>query len=118
MLVTNSYVVVVRDVKAGQTVDIAQESSAGNLVYQSDAVFWDDIFYSFISYRASDSQEMAAALYAGVALIKQQTTIGADQVIVAGAARDYDGSTAGGCEETSYGCLYTVAEQEVSDAAD
>jgi hypothetical protein len=122
MLAAENSVLVLPELKAGQTVDIADAIAGGDVVFQYNTEFWDDVYYSFVGdyYGSSGTEideELAAVLYTGVTSIKQRVT-DSGSIIVAGAVRDYDRATTGNCAEISYGCFYTVAEQEVSDAAD
>jgi hypothetical protein len=125
MLLSDEYAVVLADVKAGQTVEID-----GNAVLVTDASYWDDVYYNFVGYQYSSAatymfsgsdeeidQEMASALYTGVSKIRSKISGSSDKILVAGCTKDFEPATSGKCAEISYGCLYTIAEQEVSDAA-
>jgi hypothetical protein len=122
-LVSDSYIVVLSDIKAGETVDLAKEAGSGRVLYSNDMDYWDDIYYSLVGWGYGNTgvatdQEMAAALYIGATEAKKQVTTGTGKILVAGCVRDFDKAVSSKCKEISYGCLYTIAEQEVSNAAD
>jgi hypothetical protein len=122
VLASDNYMVVLSDVKAGETVDLAQEAGSGRFVYCNDVDFWDDVYYSLVGWGYGNTgvatdQEMAAALYIGATEARQQISTDTGRILVAGCVQDFDKAVSSKCKEISYGCLYTIAEQEVSDAA-
>jgi hypothetical protein len=122
MVASDDYLIVLSDVKAGQTIDIAEEEAAGNVVFEYPvSYYWDDVYYNFVGYRNTGTgvdEELAAALFVGSCEARQQIETGTGKVMAVGVVRDYEKATTGECNEVSYGCFYNIAEQEVSDAAD
>jgi hypothetical protein len=118
-LVSSDYLIVLKDVAAGQTVDIAQKEKAGDIFFQNEAIYMDDIYYSLVGFGDTGiDPDLAAALFLGMNQTHGQIENDTSKVIALAPVRDYDSATAGDCKEISYGCLYAVTEQEVPDAAD
>ena len=83
----------------------------------------DDVYYNILdvygNLQANEEQyDLLAALFIGSCTAKQKCEWGAGQIVVSGVVADYDRTVDSKCVESSYGCLYTIAEQEASNAAD
>jgi hypothetical protein len=123
VLMGNECIVVFSDLKSGETIDVAKEYAAGNYILYSTVVYWDDIYYSLVEedYGINGDEldkEMTAALYAGGDTVQSELSADGTNVVVAGITRDFDSQITSDCTAYSYGCLYTVSEQEVTDASD
>ena len=59
---------------------------------------------------------MAAALYLGLCQIRRKNDV-SGTVVVEGVTADYGKTIESRCSEISFGCLYTIAGQEVSHAS-
>lgn len=123
MLTSSDYVMMVSDVKAGETVDIAQARKDNRVVYEMSQSYPADIFYDLVDLygRSSNSiedRDLKAALYIGMCMAMQQDGLESGQIMAAGIVPDYQKTVESKCMETSYGCLYTIAEQEVTDVTD
>lgn len=111
----DSYIMVVSDVKAGETIDLQQAVQDGRCVYENPVSYYDDLLYSMLSvysYQPNVEYERddLAALLIGLGVADGARPAGREQAVIAGVVRDYDKTIAGKCNETSYGCLYSYAE--------
>lgn len=113
-------IMVIENVKAGETVNLQQAERDGRCVYQNritvdvgDLLLYSSAIslYSRSNREAYPVDEMAALLI-GMGVAKEKAP-DADCAIIAGLMRDCDRVTVGKCNETSYGCLYGYAETEV-----
>lgn len=110
-----SYIMVLSDVKAGETIDLQQAVRDGRCVYEDSVSYYDDLLYSMVSiygYRSDLEYERddMAALLIGLGIADGAKPAGKEQAVIVGVVRDYDKAVAGKCNETSYGCLYSYAE--------
>lgn len=111
----DSYIMVVSDVKAGETIDLQQAVQDGRCVYENSVSYYDDLLYSMLSVYSYQSnveyeRDDLAALLIGLGIADGARPAGHEQAVIAGVVRDYDKAVAGKCNETSYGCLYSYAE--------
>ncbi|MDE5950864.1 MAG: hypothetical protein K2H12_04705, partial [Acetatifactor sp.] len=113
-------IMVIENVKAGETVNLQQAEREGRCVYQNritvdvgDLLLYSSAIslYSRSNREAYPVDEMAALLI-GMGVAKEKAP-DADCAIIAGLMRGCDRVTVGKCNETSYGCLYGYAETEV-----
>lgn len=112
---SDSYIMVVSDVKAGETIDLQQAVKDGRCVYENPVPYYEDLLYNMLSIYSYQSdveyeQDDMAALLLGLGIADGARPAGEEQAVIAGIVRDYDKTTAGKCNETSYGCLYSYAE--------
>ncbi|MCM1105572.1 MAG: hypothetical protein NC355_01380 [Blautia sp.] len=138
----DNYVMIFSDVKAGETLDIAQAVKDGRCLYESEIQSIDDMYYnqfgyyygSGIAYSSSANtysvvaqKEIGradmAALFVGLGIAdekREQSAYGAKRACIVGLVTDSGRTVAGRCEETAYSCLYSFADidmEEVYDAA-
>lgn len=122
LVMSDNYFMVISDVKAGETVDLKQAVTDKRVVYEQATQYIDDVYYSLVGYYGNGTAEaedtdMLAALVISACQEKQKFESGTNKIFVAGVVKDYTKTVKSKCFETSYGCLYTIAEQEVSNAA-
>ena len=116
----NSYIMVISDVRAGETVDLKQAVSDGRCVYQGNTPYFDRLLYDVVGlyedYREYEQDDMAALLIGlGVAEERKPQL---RTVIVAGVVKDYDKAVADRCSETAYGCFYSYVQTGTGMADD
>ena len=118
--VSDDTVMVFSDVKAGETITIDGKSKKPLLSQQIS--YFDDV-YSVLSQDNMNGntysykhKDMAAALYLGLCQIRRQNDV-SGTVVVEGVTADYGKTIESRCSEISFGCLYTIAGQEVSHAS-
>lgn len=120
-VISDEYFMAIKDVKANETVDLAQARKDKRIVNEQTAVYVDDIYYKLVDYygysKDEEDKDLLAALFIGMCSARQECQWGSGQVVVCGVVADSNQTVASKCFETSYGCLYTIAEQEVSNAA-
>lgn len=120
-LLSDDHFMAVKDVKANETVDLAQAKKDKRIVYDQTTQYIDDVYYSMVeNYRNAkdtEDQDLYAALFIGMCTARQECEWGRGQIVVCGVTADSGKTVADKCFETSYGCLYTIAQQEVSDAS-
>ena len=118
--VSDDTVMVFSDVKAKETITIDGKSKKPLLSQQIS--YFDDVYNvlsednmngNTYSYKHKD---MAAALYLGLCQIRRQNDV-SGAVVVEGVTGDYGKTIKSRCSEISFGCLYTIAGQEVSNAS-
>ena len=119
--VSDDTVMVFSDVKAGETITIDGKSKKPLLSQQIS--YFDDV-YSVLSQDNMNGntysykhKDMAAALYLGLCQIRRKNDV-SGTVVVEGVTADYGKTIESRCSEISFGCLYTIAGQEVSNASD
>lgn len=115
-------IMVIENVKAGETLDLQQTLKDGRCVYQSRNVanVRDLALHSAISIYSTAKQERRyseddiAALLIGLGVANEENPRPGDwdYAIIAGLIKDCEKVTAGKCKETSYGCLYGYAKTE------
>lgn len=111
---------VFRDVKAGENLDLQQALADGRCVYQDSSVekvrdlLYTDLI-SIYDYRSPADREYRdddmGALIIGLGAAMETVPKGRDYAVIAGIVKDYDKAVADRCQETSYGCLYGYAER-------
>lgn len=116
-------VMIIENVKAGETLDLQQAEKDGRCVYQSriiddvgDLLLYSDIvsIYNYSHHQEQRySEDEMAALILGLSVAKEAAPKGGDCAVIAGLIKDCGRVTAGKCKETSYECLYGYAETEV-----
>ena len=118
--VSDDTVMVFSDVKAGENITIDGKSKKPLLSQQIS--YFDDV-YSVLSQDNMNGntysykhKDMAAALYLGLCQIRRQNDV-SGTVVVEGVTADYGKTIESRCSEISFGCLYTIAGQEVSNAS-
>ena len=118
--VSDDTVMVFSDVKAGETITIDGKSKKPLLSQQIS--YFDDV-YSVLSQDNMNGntysykhKDMAAALYLGLCQIRRKNDV-SGTVVVEGVTADYGKTIESRCSEISFGCLYTIAGQEVSNAS-
>jgi hypothetical protein len=123
LLMGDECMLVFSDLKSGETLDVAKEYAAGNYIVYNNTAYWDDVYYSLVDpdYGNNDvelDKEMTSALYAGGDSIQSLISADGKSVVVAGITKNFGSQIVSDCTEYSYGCLYTVSEQEAGDAKD
>jgi hypothetical protein len=123
ILIGDECTIAFADLKSGDTLDVAKENAAGRAILYNSASYWDDIYYSLVDTDYGNNgveldKEMTSALYAGGNLVRSQIPDDGRSVGVAGITKDFKNQITSDCTEYSYGCLYTVSEQEAGDAED
>lgn len=121
LLMSDNYIMVIPDVKAGETVDLEQASKDKRIYYEMATEYVDDLYYGLLGYYSgntleSEENDILAALMISATQGRQMMGSGSNKIFVSGAVPDYTKTVKSKCSETSYGCLYTIAEQEVSNA--
>lgn len=118
----NSYITVISDVKAGETVDIQQAVIDGRGVYQESVPYFDDLLHSMVGVYLSRSrdyeQDDMAALFIGLGIAEKKKPQSGGSAIIAGVVKDYDKVFTDKCSEISYGCLYSYAQFKSGAAGD
>ncbi len=114
-------IMVVSDVKGGETIDLQQAVKDGRCVYQNSYSYYNQLLRHMLGIygRGSNSyqEEDMAALLVGLGAAAEGSQSGAQRAVIAGVVKDYEKAAAGRYNETSYGCLYSYAELEVEDNA-
>ena len=117
---SDDMVMVFSDVKAGETIAIDQKTK--KLLFSQQISYFDDV-YSVLSEDNMNGntysykhKDMAAALYLGLCQIRRQNDV-SGAIVVEGVTADYPKTIQSKCSEVSFGCLYTIASQEVSNAS-
>lgn len=118
----DSYIMVFSDVKAGETLDLAQAAADGRCVYQYAAPYYDSLLYDMVSlYNPSSSmayeQDTMAALLTGIGIAESNKPLDGDYASVVGVVKGYDKVVASKCDEIAYGCIYGYAGMEVEQGA-
>ena len=119
LLVSDDYLLVMEDVKAGERVAINAKNK--KILYSQAISYDDDIYTALVQDHYSSSslyerKDLAAALYLGWCQIRGGNNV-AGSVIVAGVTDAYPKTIKSKCSQLSFGCLYTIAGQEVSHAS-
>lgn len=120
LLMSDDYIMVLSDVKAGERISIGSKNA--KIKVQQAIAYFDDV-YSVLStddYNSSginyEHPDLVSALYLGICQVMRQNDV-SGSVVVAGTVDSYEKTVKGKCSELSFGCLYTIAKQEVSDAS-
>lgn len=111
------YAIVIKDVKKGETIDLAKIHKSSRVVYETN--YPEDIFYDMVQQDIGGSKDknldLIAALSIGVNVANGHRNQG--HALVCGVVPDYEKAASDKCREISYGCLYTIAEQEGNHAS-
>ncbi len=123
LVASDDYLIILKDVKKGETVELVKAGKDGRVVYQSDDAYMNDLLYSLqgmgmttIKNQDKDRQ-LYAALAAGMYDARRKAQYGANQAVICGIVPDYKKTVADKCTEISFACPYAVAEQEVNGAS-
>ncbi len=107
-----------KDVKAGETLDLPQAERDGRCIYQSrnmedvgDLLLYGGIGMSYYGNAQFEEEDMEAFLI-GLGMARQAAPE-MGQAVIAGLIGERGRVSAGKCKETSYQCLYGYAETEV-----
>lgn len=117
---SNTYIMVVSDVKAGETVDMQQAARNGRCVYEGNIPYFDNLLYDLVGIygmRMDYDQDDMAALLIGLG-VADQNKPQMGSVVIAGVVKDYDKAVADKCNETAYGCFYSYAQAGTRTADD
>lgn len=112
----DDYMIVVDNVKAGETLDLSKLHKSNRVVYETN--YPDDVFYEMVQSNRSDESErsdLKAALTIGLNTANKYRNQG--QVLICGVVPDYEKTASDKCREISIGCLYATAKQEGNHAA-
>ena len=111
--------VLLSDVKAGETVDLAKEKpfQEQTLNYLEDALSMLQCYGNGTNGR-TDTKDTDAigALLVGACYTAGEGTWDSNQVSIVGVVLDFTKTVDSKCKETAFGCLYTYAKQEGKDA--
>ncbi len=114
----NAGIMVFSDVKAGETLDIAQAAADGRCVYQNTSTYLDSLRYDMLGlygYSTSSIQyerDDVSALFIALTIANEGNPNPAKNAVIAGVVPDYEKAVADKCKEISYGCLYSYVEME------
>lgn len=120
LLVSDDYVMVFSDVKAGETINL--DTDRKKAVVTQPVSYVDDISNLLVEGYTGNADvtyehpDLAAALSIGVSQIRRQNDV-TGSVIVEGVTQQYPKTIKSKCSEMAFGCLYTLAAQEVSNAS-
>lgn len=113
---------VLKDVKAGENLDLQQAISDGRCVYQNSSVekvrdlLYSDLI-SLYDYRSAVGRDYRdddmGVLIMGLGVAVEAVPKGREYAVIVGIVKDYDRAVAERCQETSYGCLYGYGETGV-----
>ncbi len=108
---SETYIMVLSDVKAGETLDLKQADADGRCVYQDpvNASHFDRLLYNMVGIYENDREydrDGMAALLIGLGVAEGKKPQGS-HIIIAGVAEDYDKAVADKCNEVSFGCFYS-----------
>lgn len=118
-VMSESYIMVFSNVKAGETIDLGQAMLDGRCVYQNNYSYYGDLSYDMVGVYYGHSsgfgyeRDDMAALLIGIGIAEEAKPADERAAVIVGVVKDYDKAAAGKCNETSYGCLYSYAELEV-----
>lgn len=112
---------VFKDVKAGETLDLQQAEVDGRCVYRSSSIedqgdMLRSDMISLYGHRSTDgeyAEEDMAALIIGLGIAQEESPRGGERAVIVGLVKQYDRAIADKCKETSYGCLYGYGETGV-----
>ncbi|MCM1046340.1 MAG: hypothetical protein NC417_12595 [Candidatus Gastranaerophilales bacterium] len=116
----NDFVAVFSDVKAGETIDLAQAEQDGRCVYQNTHPYYDDFLYGAVNIYGGYNyynyeQDDIAALAIGLGMAMNSRPSDQNCAVIAGIVRDYDKVVTEKSNEIAYGCIFSYAETEVTD---
>lgn len=115
-----SYIMIFSDVKAGETLNLKQAIKDGRCVYEDDYFRYekqyDDIMVRIFEQSSNGEYEYEsddiAALLVGIGIAENERPRELKRAAIVGLVKDYDKVIGDECNETSYGCFYTYAQQE------
>lgn len=112
---------VFKDVKAGETLDLQQAEADGRCVYRDSSIgdmgdmLRSDMIslYGYRNVSGEYGEEDMAALIIGLGIAREEAPGGGELAVIVGLVKGYDKAIADKCKETSYGCLYGYGETGV-----
>lgn len=110
----NAYIMILSDVKAGETIDLQQAARNGRCVYEGTVPYLENLLHDVVNIygRTKEyAQEDVAALLIGLGVAEEQNSL-SGRLIVAGVMPGYDKAVADQCVETAYGCVYSYLQAE------
>jgi len=116
----NYHIMVISDVKAGETVDLEQAVRDGRCVYEEDTAYLDGLLHSMVGIYGIPGdygQDDMAALLIGLGVAEEKKPQMGLATLV-GLVKDYDKAVAEKCSEIAYGCLYSYAQTAAGNADD
>lgn len=119
-----SYIIVLSDVKAGETVDLHQAVADGRAVYQDTVAYFDELLYSMVGVNRyggrvyTYEQDDMAALFIGLGVAGEKKPQSSRTAAIVGVVEDYDRIITDKCSEISYGCFYSYVPYEMGTADD
>lgn len=133
MVWSDEHMMIIRDVKKGETIDFSQIAGDDRIVWDGAEVSFYELEIQLPWFRGGwiiekpftepwfrkvrpvdEPTEQLAALLAGASDVMNQTGFLGNQVKVCAVVPDYDKTVKSNCREVSYGCLYTVVNQQNS----
>lgn len=116
---SDSYLMVFSDVRAGETIDLAQAVKDGRCVYENSMTSssYDSLLYDMVGIYGRQpgttyEQDDMAALLIGMGKAADEKPLDGEYMVVAGVVRDFDKAVVSRCNEISYGCLYSYVKAE------
>lgn len=122
-LQTDDYVLILKDVKAGETVDIAEAIKNKRCVYNQANTYLEDIFDSLVDYYnygsndVVEDKDVVATLIVGMCEGRQNAADTSKCVTVTGVTGESDQKATSEKNERAYSCFYVNAGQEVGNAS-
>lgn len=123
MLASDEYLMLIKDVKAQETIDISKIKKSSRVVYEQPTDYLDECYYTVTGAydnRQTDTEDkdLRAAVFIGLLDAKKESAQGENDIVVSAVISDSEKTLKGKCSEIAYRCLYTIAKQEVTNAAD
>lgn len=117
-----SYIMAFSDVKAGESFGLQQAVQDGRCVYEGLTPYYENLMSDMTNRywqhsRRDYEEDDIAALIIGLGIANQAKPADESSVVLAGVIRDYRKAVVDRCNETSYGCLYSYGEMEVTPDA-
>lgn len=122
-LQSSDYTLILTDVKAGETVDIADAIKNKKYVYNQADAYMDDTFDKLVDYynygakTTVADKDVMSALMLGMLDARQYTADQADYVVATGITKQGMHKATSEQSERAYSCFYAIAEQEGSHAS-
>ena len=121
---SNDYVLIIKDVAAGETVDIAESIKNKRAIYNQQIEYLDDAYNSLMNYSGYgnpvadvEDKDTVAALLIGMSDARQRVVQEKASIVVTAVDPDCKQYATVGTNERAYSCFYVVAEQEGTDAS-
>ena len=121
---SNDYVLIIKDVAAGETVDIAESIKNKRAIYNQQIEYLDDAYDSLMNYSGYgnpvadvEDKDTVAALLIGMSDARQRVVQEKASIVVTAVDPDCKQYATVGTNERAYSCFYVVAEQEGTDAS-